>query len=521
MNKYTQTLKKLEQTTAKDNMILVLQGGIVGVLAGLTAVAYRYCLAYAETALGWILKTINHNYLWIGVWFIALILIGFLVSKIVRFEGMAAGSGIPQVTGEVRGYISPNWFRVIFAKFVGGTLCILGGLSLGREGPSIQLGAMAAKGFSRNRKYNKTKEIGLICCGAGGGLAAAFNAPLAGILFVLEEIHRTFDKTILVAGMVAAVVADFISKIFFGQQAIFSYDTATVPLRYYWLLAILGVILGLAGAGYNFVMMKGLYFVDSLKKVPKMIPICATLVLSGVLGLVLPEVLGGGHAMVSLLENSRPTLMMLTILLIVKFLFSATSFCSGVPGGIFFPLLVLGSYIGAIFGDVAIGLFPLNNGLWAQFIILGMAGLFASIVRAPITGIVLILEMSGNLHRLSDVAVVSIISYIVATLIGSKPIYTSLLDRILDKQKEIDIDKGAEKILVTYVVPFESPICNKKIRDIDWQKNTLVASIYREDHTITPKGDTEIFAGDQLMLLIGRQYYSEDNSMYEKMIYGN
>ena len=370
------------------------------------------------------------------------------------------------------------------------------------------------------RNYDKTTEIGLLSCGAGAGLAAAFNAPLAGIMFVLEEIHHTFDRTMLVAGLIATVCADFVAKIFFGQSAIFSFTTSTLALRYYWLLALLGILLGLAGAGYNFVMLKMQAFFHRLKKTPKEIRIAFVFVISGILGLTLPQVLAGGHSMIALLEHGKPELSMICILLVVKFLFSAVSFGCGAPGGIFFPLLILGAYIGAIFGNLSIHALSLPNDLLPQFIVISMAGLFAGIVRAPITGIVLITEMTGNMHRMLDIAVVSSIAYIIANLLGSKPIYTSLLENILNKQTELEIKESAEKVLVTYVIPYDSPVCHKKICQIDWQKNTLVASIERDGHTITPKGDTEILPGDLLMVLIGRQYYAADYAAYEKLING-
>ena len=520
MNKYRKTLQQLEKDSFRRSVSLVIEGLLIGALAGLTAVAYRYCLTYAEDALSFILHAVQGNPWKIALWFLALAAMGAIVARIVKWERMSSGSGIPQVSGEVKGYLDPVWWRVVAAKFTGGTLCILGGLSLGREGPSIQLGAMAAKGYSRLRNYDKTKEIGLLSCGAGAGLAAAFNAPLAGILFVLEEIHHTFDRTMLVAGMVATVTADYISKVFFPQAALFSCRTATLPGRDYWLLAILGVLLGLAGAGYNRIMLNGQALFHRFKNIPKEIRIAIPFLMAGVLGLTIPEVLAGGHRMVVLLEEGRPALITLVILLTVKFVFSTVSFGSGAPGGIFFPLLILGAYVGAIFGVLVMKVFPLTDDLLPQFIVLGMAGLFAGIVRAPITGIVLITEMTGNMHRMLDIAVVSILAYIMANIIGSKPIYTSLLDNILHHQKELDIEEGAEKVLVTYVIPFDSEICNKKICQIVWQKNTLVASIERDGHTITPKGDTVILPGDQLMVLIGRQYYAADNAAYEKLIYG-
>ena len=136
-----------------------------------------------------------------------LALIGFLVSMLVKWEVQGGGSGIPQVNGEVKGYINPSWWRVILVKLFGGTASVFSGLSLGREGPSVQLGGMAAKGVARFTKADKTTELRMISCGAGAGMAAAFNAPLAGTMFVLEEIHHTFDKSLLCMGIVSSITA--------------------------------------------------------------------------------------------------------------------------------------------------------------------------------------------------------------------------------------------------------------------------------------------------------------------------
>lgn len=425
-------MKKFQK---KIYITLILEGGLVGILAGLTAVLYRFLLTWAESGLYTVLDFIRNKPLYTALWFVILIVFGLLVGGIVHWEKMASGSGIPQVSGEVKGLLNPCWQRVVLAKLTGGTISILGGLSLGREGPSVQLGAMSAKGFSRITKKGKRQERILISCGSGAGLSAAFNAPLAGILFVLEEIHHTYDKTLLAAGITATITADFVSKLFFGQHVIFSYPGSTIPLRNYWLLLVFGILLGLAGAFYNFFMLKVQDIFQKMTKIPDVIRTVIPFLLAGVLGLVLPQVLAGGHPMVELLETSHPAVAFLLLLLAVKFLFSAVSFGSGAPGGIFFPLLVLGSYIGAIYGDLSIQLFGLSGHLWSQFIILGMAGLFASITRAPLTGIILITEMSGNMHRLLDIGVVCMLSYATANLLGSKPIYDSLLDNILKKER--------------------------------------------------------------------------------------
>jgi H+/Cl- antiporter ClcA len=253
--KQKSTLRKIEHHS-RESFYLIVRGTEVGLMAGLVCVAYRKMLALSEGWLFQIIDIVKGSPLKTALWLIALGFIGVAVSYIVKLVPDAGGSGIPQVTGEVKGYLTSNWVKVLAAKLVGGTLSVFAGLSLGREGPSVQLGGMAAKGVARVTKADKTTTLRMISCGAGAGLSAAFNAPLAGIMFVLEEIHRTFDKSILCMGIVAAVVADYVSKFFFGQNTIFNYQAENMPLRYYWLLIIMGLLLGLLGAFYNCLCLK-------------------------------------------------------------------------------------------------------------------------------------------------------------------------------------------------------------------------------------------------------------------------
>ncbi|MCH5251620.1 MAG: ClC family H(+)/Cl(-) exchange transporter [Lachnospiraceae bacterium] len=421
----------------KESAILMIEGIFVGILAGLTVVLYRFCLTEAETAMFKVWEYIHNNPLSVILWFLILIALGCIVGRVLRLEPMASGSGVPHVAGEAKEYLDPCWWRVIIAKFIGGSLCLFGGLSLGKAGPSVQLGAMAAKGFCRTRKHDRKKEITLLCCGAGAGLAAIFHAPLAGSLFVLEQIRHTYDRTLLIAGVVSALAADFTSKLFLGQTTMFSFPTATIPLHLYWLLILLGILAGLAGAGYNTVMLKAQALFQHFKKVPKEILMSSAFLAVGIFGLTLPQVLGGGQAMISILDEERPALLMLVLLLAIKFIVSAVSFGCGAPGGIFFPLLTLGAYLGAAFGSLAVICLGLPEELWAQFIILGMAGLFVGIIRAPLTGILLLVEMTGSMNHLPDIALVCVTACFFASLTSSKPIFTSLLERLIKNNESL------------------------------------------------------------------------------------
>ena len=247
-------------------VILIGEGLLVGAVSGLVVMFYRIALTYAGEWLKEILAFIKGHPLRILVWFAVLILLALIVGRLVKWEPMISGSGIPQVEGEVLGKLKEDWKRVLPAKFIGGFLCLFGGLSLGREGPSIQLGAMGGQGVSRLLDRGKTEERYLMTCGASAGLAAAFHAPLAGMMFALEEIHKGFSVSLLVSVMTASVTADYICSHIMGIDPVFQFELDRfLPQELYWTLLLLGVLLGLMGALYNKVMTKA----QDLYKKPK------------------------------------------------------------------------------------------------------------------------------------------------------------------------------------------------------------------------------------------------------------
>ena len=494
-------------------------GIVIGILAGLVAVLYRFLLGKGEVLLhymgSWSKQSIFHGI----CWFVILGMISFVVAKLIKWEPMISGSGIPQISGEVKGYLNPSWWKILIAKIIGGTLCIIGGLSLGREGPSVQLGGMAGKGYAKATKQDETKEKQFISCGASAGLSAAFNAPLSGLMFSLEEIHKNFSSSVLVTTLIATVVADFVSKTVFGLNTVFGFELEKVlPLSHYPLLVLLGAILGMCGVIYNKVTLE----IQSLyKKIPasKMeLRVIIPFFIAGVLGFLCPQVLAGGHTMIELLEE-KPGLLVLIFLLLLKFIFSAVCFGSGAPGGIFFPLLILGSYVGAIFGTISIEYFQVDASFMNNFIILSMAGLFTGIVRAPITGIILVTEMTGGFSHMLSLAVVSMVAYVVANLCHSEPIYDSLLSRILAGKKVKEVKVNKKKMLLEFTVANGSPLIHQQIKDVDWE-DCLVVEIRRGEEEIITKGTTTIKRGDQLVFLVESNGLSNYHKKLSKLCSG-
>lgn len=413
-------------------VMLITEGLCVGLIGGFIVLLYRVALTFAGNWLIKILSYIKGNPFRCAVWFLILMALAWIVGRLVKWEPMISGSGIPQVEGEVSGRLSQNWKRVLPAKFAGGFLCMLGGLSLGREGPSIQLGAMAGQGISRALGRGKREEKFLMTCGASAGLSAAFHAPLAGMMFAVEEIHKTFSIPILLPVMTASVTADYIASHILGLDPVFHFQiTEYLPQNYYWLLILLGILVGVSGVFYNLGMLKAqeLYHkIPFLKETGRLLIAFLT---AGVLGLVMPSVLGSGSGLIVSLTKGEMVLGMVVLTLVAKFLFSAVSFGSGAPGGIFFPLLILGALLGAVFAMTGAEFFGLDPVYINNFVLLGMTGFFTAIVRAPLTGIILLFEMSGSISQMLSLSIVSVTAYIVATLMRSEPIYDSLLKRIL------------------------------------------------------------------------------------------
>ena len=486
-------------------VILIGEGLLVGAAAGIVVMLYRIALTYAGQWMNAALDWMRGDMLRTALWFAALLVMALIVSRLVKWEPMISGSGIPQVEGEILGKLTQKWKKVLPAKFCGGFLCLLGGLSLGREGPSIQLGAMSGQGISRLLDRGKTEERHLMTCGASAGLAAAFHAPLAGMMFALEEIHKGFSVSILVSVMTSSVTADYICSHIMGLDPVFQFRLEHVlPQNYYWMLLVLGVILGVLGALYNKVML----LAQDLYKKPKFLNETGRLIIAfmaaGVMGILMPSVLGSGGDLIVDLTGGELLLGAAALTFVVKFLFSAVSFGSGGPGGIFFPLLVLGALIGGIFAMACVELFGLDPVYINNFVLLAMAGYFTAIVRAPITGIILLFEMSGTVSQMLSLAVVSVAAYITATLLKSEPIYESLLERILQGQggaEKKGAFSGGQKVLSEFVIMGGSALEGRKVMEIDWPKNCLLVAVEREGKEMIPRGKTQLQAGDRLTVM--------------------
>lgn len=496
-NKTRITLERFQE----KNYRTIAEGTCVGALTGLLVSCFRMSLEKAESLRGSLLYEAKESGAGLALLAVVLFFACVVTWYAFRKVPLCGGSGIPQVKGELLGQMEQNWLQIIPAKFIGGVCAIGGGLSLGREGPSIQLGAMVGKGFSHLSGKLKTEEKLLMTCGAGAGLSGAFCAPLAGVVFTLEELHKNFSTEILLSTMAASVTADFVSSYLFGLRPVFDLSiTQRLPLGCYWMVLLLGLCLGVLGVFYNWTTDKVQNLYSRLPR--KSFRVAVAFCLAVLFMAVYPQVLGSGHHLVAEIAEAGFPLKALLLLLVIKFFFSIFSFGSGVPGGIFLPLLVLGAISGGAFSALFSGMLG-DNAYLSNFVILGMAGLFSAIVRSPVTGVILITEMTGDFQNFLSLAVVALVAYLTADILGGKPIYEQLLQRMLAGGGDYGTTEETDgrKVLIESDVYIGSLMDGEKIESMLLPKGCLVVSVQRDRKEIVPGGGTVLRGGDKLVIL--------------------
>jgi len=503
---------------------LILEGIAVGSIVGLVIALFRIMIVKADHARQMAVHLVKVKPIYAFAVLLVLILIAWILDKLIRFEPDISGSGIPQIEGELKGLEDGEWREVLIAKFAGCVLAIGGGLALGREGPSIQLGGMIGKGFARRKNALLTEERMLMSCGAGAGLAAAFGAPLAGVLFALEELHKNFSAEVLVSTMAASAVADYIAVNIIGLRPVFDFDVEhRIPLRLYWAVVLLGVILGILGVIYNKLLDKMQDFFDRLGN--KFISIGIMLMISFLMMFIYPTVLGSGNNLVKVISDGKFTLIALAILLVAKLLFSTGSFGTGTPGGIFLPLLVIGAITGGLYSTFLSTAFGVEEYYIKGFVIIAMAGFFSAIVRAPITGVILITEMTGNFMTLLSLVSASLVAYVVADLLGGEPVYDQLMHR--RQRKKVESGSGTHdhdyladvysksdkkyvkkrisirerKVVIDSSIHIGSMMDGHKVMELGLPEGSLIVSVMRDGKEIIPHGSTILNGGDDLEIL--------------------
>jgi chloride channel protein, CIC family len=414
-------------------LVLALLSVVAGFAVGLLAAAFRLALTSAERWRGYLLAWSHHKGVlgFFGVIVLCAAATAIATWLVRRFAPQATGSGIPHVEAQLRGQWSGNPLRIILVKFVGGLLAIGSGLALGREGPTVQMGGSLALLVGRFTRRPEEECRALLAAGAGAGLATAFNAPVAGAVFVLEELAGRFDLRITVAALGASAGAISAARYLLGQAP----DFNVMPLSYPGLGALpvhlaLGLVIGVLGVAYNRAILGALSATD---RVGRNSPVLVAAVIGagvGLLGWAAPDLVGPGDAITQKMLSGTESVFGIgaafAVLFVLRFLLGAVSYAARTPGGLFAPILVLGSQAGLVFGALCYRWFPAAGVNPTAYAVVGMAALFTSVVRAPLTGIILAIELTGSVTLLLPMLAACCAAMVGPALLGEPPIYESL-----------------------------------------------------------------------------------------------
>lgn len=479
------------------------RAALVGALAGLVALGFRAVLSWADTFRNQMIQW-AHTLPEMGWIFpVLLSLTGALVAVALvnRFAPEAGGSGIPHLEGVLQRFRVLDWKRVLPVKFFGGVIAIGSGLVLGREGPTVQMGGAAGDAVSRLLKVSQRERLTLISAGAGAGLAAAFNAPLAGLVFVLEEVRRDFQPIVFGAAFIAAVIADIIARIGSSQFPVFAVPSyAMQPLSSLPVFAILGIVAGLLGVLYN----RSLLSISKLyKNIPRKYALIATAATGAAIGLVgwfSPVLIGSGFGLAESALKGEMILTLVPLFFLARFALNIMSYATGSPGGIFAPLLGLGAILGLGVGELAHNFVPSAAPIAAVFAVVGMAAMFTAIVRAPLTGIMLIVEMTGNYSQMLPLLVSCFCAYVVAESLRDTPIYEAILQRDLRQGGEILALK--EPTIMEFILQPGAPFIDQQVRWLGLPPGCILIRLSDGKREWIPKADTVLHPHMRLTAVI-------------------
>ncbi len=477
---------------------------LVGVLAGLTASAFRLSLDAAERLRSGFFHFVHTLPAWQGMPLAAVLCGGGAAAAlwlVRRFAPETSGSGIPHLKAVLHRLRGMKWQRVLLVKFASGFLGIGSGLALGREGPTVQMGGALGQMVSQLLRGNARERHTLIAAGAGAGLAAAFNAPLAGVIFVLEELRRDFAPGALTGAFVASVTADVVERLLLGQSPVFHVASPPVPpLSSLPLFLALGLFAGLLGVAFNRALLASLRLFERTAAWPLGLPAAVVGVALAVVGWFVPAALGGGAPLVEETLAGRFALGALAALLALRFGMTMLSYGCGTAGGIFAPLLVIGAQAGLLVALLGQPLFPATAGYHTAFAVVGMAALFAAIVRAPLTGIVLLLEMTEQYSLMLPLLAACFTAYALADLLHDRPIYEALLERDLMRGQERAAP--GETTLVELRVDAGAPFEGRRVADLGLPSGCLLVMVERAGREEVPSRDTVLRAGDRITAVV-------------------
>lgn len=472
---------------------IILQAVMVGLISGLLVVFFKVSISKLfEFIQNFISQfDLSHKLLI----FPLITTLGGLISGVLvfKFAPETKGSGIPFVKMVMARMGNITRVRTIVVKFLAGVAGIGTGLSLGREGPSVQLGAGAGALVGKIFKMKGTDQGKLIAAGAGSAIGATFNAPIAGTIFVLEELVNKFSASLLFPVLVATVTASSVARHFLGNNPSFTIPYITHDLSFEGISVciILGIVAGFLGVAFAKIIYKNNEFFEKMDKIPNWLKPAIAGFGIGVIGIFIPYVLGSGNLSVDLLLQHKLALSVVVLVFAVKFFVTPFCFGSGAAGGIFLPMLMLGSFLGYIVASI-FNMFGFHVDVVVMAMI-GMGAFLASVARTPITAVVMVFEMTAGYTHILPIMLSAAIADLIAEKLNHRPIYASLIvNQVKSQEAKLLSSLLVKNYMKTDLVCFSSnmtiSMVQKKIKNYSFKtypvkndKNKLLGLITKSD----------------------------------------
>ncbi len=495
-------MKNRSLTYIKNIIPCLLLSCLTGVLTGGVIFVFKYVSEYIILLSGKIYASVRENPVWLPALVIGAAMLGLLSALSVRFLGNCRGGGIPTAIAIVRGLMEFKWLRNILAVFGSALITYLGGLPLGNEGPSVQMGTAVGRGavklFGKN---HKAWDRYIMTGGACAGFAAATSAPLTGIFFAFEEAHRRFSPMIFMSAASASVSASaaisLLDRVTGRESALFGLEVfSAMPLRFLYTAFAVGILCGLSALLFTRLYhLIGDLLNKRLNNISSYVKISVIFAATALIGFGLSGVLGSGHSLIESLLHGEAVWYMLLIYFGLRALLLMLSNNAGITGGLFLPSLAFGAMLGSLSGKLMLSLSLISLEQYPVIVIIGIAAFLAASSRTPIMAVLFALEALGGAENILPIALGVTLAYIIVSSVGSESFTDSVVENKVAAYRE-----GRRSVLIDTSCTVKSGAfaVGKEIRDILWPPTCVVTSVRKN-----PDGDahsSEIGEGDILHL---------------------
>ncbi len=499
---------------------LVAVGSVTGIFAGAVVTTFTILIHEGEKISQNAYAYVRANPAFLPLLLAALFFGAFLLGVVVNVSSVVRGCGIPQAEGATRGIVPFKWWRDLTLMFAASLVSVFMGLSIGAEGPSVLIGACAGDGVSTTLKRDQMIRKYQITGGACAGLAVASNAPLTGMAFAFEEAHKRFTPEVFICAFSSVIFGVLTRTAIYSllgkevSNAFISYRFYELPAPYYLYVVAAGLLCG----GLGVLFYKFVFYIRKLfqkirckdERYSHGIRVVAAVLFGGVVSLLAVGAMGGGHGLIESLGTyggiaapSTPRAFGLSlaatllVILTLKFLVTGVNAASGIPCGIFIPVIAVGACLGGLLNH-AWSKLGMESQYFDLMVMICMAAFFTTVVKAPITSIVMICEFTGSFAPLLPVIIAVSLGYIIGEMARTDGIYEELL-RLYEN--ETGIHQRAVREVFTLTVEEGALADKREVKDILWPAGARVKELHRGEEVILPDGDTLLQGGDILTVV--------------------